>query len=70
MGSKDRLTVMMLAAADGAKAPALVIGKQANPRILKGAQLPPDVVYISQARYPSIGSEAEKQVAVDIRHGR
>jgi hypothetical protein len=48
MAAKDRVTVQLLATADGIKGPAFVIGKQAKPRCFTGATLPADVHYSNQ----------------------
>jgi len=48
MAAKDRVTVQLMATADGIKGSAFVIGKQATLRCFTGATLPGDVHYTSQ----------------------
>lgn len=49
MAAKDRVTVQLMATADGVKGPTFVIGKQKKPRCFNGATLPGDVVYTNQS---------------------
>lgn len=48
MEAKDRITLQLMATADGHKGPILVIGKQKSPRCFTGNSLPSGVYYTSQ----------------------